>query len=62
MGIYLGVIDVPSENQKTYWGKENFLHPDWNVTTQAGNVALIKLSNTVEFTGIHIVIILFIIT
>ena len=52
MGVYvfLGVQKVDSVNQKTFRDYEIYIHPEWNPATQAGNVALIKLSTVVEYT------------
>ena len=41
---------MDSVNQKTFRDYEIYIHPEWNSTTQAGNVALIKLSTVVEYT------------
>jgi hypothetical protein len=48
--VFLGVQKVDSVNQKTFRDYEIYIHPEWNSTTQAGNVALIKLSTVVEYT------------
>ncbi|XP_057376845.1 brachyurin-like [Daphnia carinata] len=49
--IYLGKHDrtVSEDNQKLYSSSESFIHPDWNPTTQAGDIALIKLKSSVKF-------------
>jgi hypothetical protein len=41
---------VDSVNQKTFRDYEIYIHPEWNPTTQAGNVALIQLSTVVDYT------------
>ncbi|XP_046641296.1 vitamin K-dependent protein C-like [Daphnia pulicaria] len=40
---------IGSESQR-YWGIETFIHPNWNPTTKAGDIALVKLSTVVEYT------------
>jgi ABC-type antimicrobial peptide transport system permease subunit len=54
VNVYLGAhnISAPSEvNRKQYWGNETFIHPNWNRTTKAGDIALVKLSTVVEYTS-----------
>ena len=47
---------MDSVNQKTFRDYEIYIHPEWNSTTQAGNVALIKLSTVVEYTRMLLII------
>jgi hypothetical protein len=54
VNVYLGAhnFSAPSEvNRKQYWGNETFIHPNWNRTTKAGDIALVKLSTVVEYTS-----------
>ncbi|EFX83646.1 hypothetical protein DAPPUDRAFT_100270 [Daphnia pulex] len=53
LNVYLGAhnISATSEvNRKEYWGNETFIHPNWNPTTEAGDIALDNLSTVVEYT------------
>ncbi|XP_046448012.1 brachyurin-like [Daphnia pulex] len=51
--IYLGAHDITASyeaNRRVYNGYEAYVHPEWNPSTQAGDIALIKLYNIVTYT------------
>lgn len=51
--IYLGAHDITASyeaNRRVYNGYEVYIHPEWNPSTQAGDIALIKLYNVVTYT------------
>jgi hypothetical protein len=51
--IYLGAHDITASyeaNRRVYNGYEVYIHPEWNPSTQAGDIALIKLYNIVTYT------------
>lgn len=53
MTVYLGAHDITASyeaNRKMYTGYEVYIHPEWNPSTQAGDIALIKLYDIVTYT------------
>ena len=50
--VYLGIHDRTAEsetNRKLYADSQIFIHPAWNPDNAEGDVALIKLKNTVKY-------------
>ena len=59
--VYLGAHNISAENEvnrRVYSGNDAFIHADYNATTLAGDIALIKLSTAVTYTRNNNVIIL----
>ena len=55
--IYLGIHDRTADsetNRKLYADSQVFIHPAWNPDNIEGDIALIKLKNTVKYSRKYI--------
>nr|CAH0103335.1 unnamed protein product [Daphnia galeata] len=53
LSVYLGAHDITASyeaNRRLYNGYEIYIHPEWNPTTMAGDIAMIKLAAIVAYT------------
>ncbi len=53
LSVYLGAHDITlayEANRRLYNGYEIYIHPEWNPTTMAGDIAMIKLATIVAYT------------
>ena len=65
LSVYLGAHDITlayEANRRLYNGYEIYIHPEWNPTTMAGDIAMIKLATIVTYTrNNHLLLIYFVI-
>lgn len=64
LSVYLGAHDITlayEANRRLYNGYEIYIHPEWNPTTMAGDIAMIKLATIVTYTRNNHLLLIFVI-